>query len=1697
MRQSTSTWGTRASVLLVRKDKKKLVAMSTLKIKGKWKNGDVRENPWSLTQRVCSGFSTLCCSTWRSSGNSATCCATTLRSGSGATSCDSTSASGCSSFVDEQGMTGEMKLETQTLHQLQDEAVSAALVLMMHQGKEAVIEEVEGWTKEQLTGRKWNGLVARWTFLIHHMVGSIPRCHLGGCDSFNDEKKWIGVASELVMEGIFNMVKEVTYFVKTGCLDVAESTEKCEALGDGLHEAAEGAAEVETELGSDNKVVCDQQMHAQLRGGMMAQGEQDDWKTVGRSKGGIKKSFYGHKPLNLKAVQSSTCESRTGKAHAGFAALGSVEDTSWDSNDSVESDSGNELRGGAGGSATTQRKKQVSEAVTKMEDILNGLLHTQKDNNEADEVESVLTDFRKIVESWDANKPTKADLKSQLEVMLGKLKSNMAAGSSEQHAPQTSRRQSFYTEFHKKAQEQLDERLNEKSAKQKANKGKGKGKGKGKSKDKSDFNSLPKYDLRQAFPMMSISSWITVHRDIEDGKDPIGTAAICPDLATISEIQALSEAHSLTKEVLLIMKPDSKEVAEVQVKGVKKALLPYQGNLALVEAIIATSTGNEPTFGGTTPVKAVAINRSLKKENNVSLRVMVVKGILTNPDLEKMKSDPTFALHLLECNKELEELKTAGWTEQSEAFVGYLEIDKDKAETILKLSGQGGVFISHLRKNVVEWPNVSWRLPEKDEGMKEYHARIWHHAKELDKPMAYRRGGGAALGIVMPESQDDNTVHSWTMSGIPASWGPVSVREWLEKQGWSVMDCSQPRRRDRPWSFRGRNSDRFGTRAFAYEIQVENEKSVYVHITRWEKRRKADAEVTPLASSKLWWSKNATYDDDPIEDDDTKEDELSITKTWPDKASATLIDSTAGEENKQEEDDAMTGKVKGAPVGNSPPKKRSKQEKKPDIDRVYTGAAGPEAKGVATMVVDTGGQGDCGWRALSYAIMGINSPSMSEEQLMGRLDTLAKAMQAKVTTYLINHKQLWETSWAPDPKSNTVMEAGPVPTSIAEYCEAIRRPQRWMDGMLLASTAVLQKVNIIIWTKKNGAWKRLAVLKSGDDWAKSHTVPLILSRGHYVTLRHRKGGWPKDWILEAEDELPCSQGIDSQYTDLNQVLGRAGMMNTPVDKIKKRSRISPHEDDEVDGFLRTCSTRTSGRKSRRTHDPALEDEMDIDHLLRSCACSSKATAQKLQGKKEPEVEDEIDIDFLLRSCASREEDPRDGQAAEGKQKKKKWVKAPNKRIAVNGNKKEWTCPICQEVLNIAKGDTIDRKAVQKHVQGRHYDVWKSNKVENAKHGKIRSDLGLRQLTWPVQFKKIAKEDIPQQAQFICPYCELCLPKIQESNYGKKQYIATLSKTHHLKSCANAPEGACYKLLQKDFAEKFPDKSRMAYARRPNGKKQEEKPRKRIRVPSTRIVTNAGRKEWKCPLCSEVLDVDKDGKVDRRAITRHIQDVHHEEWVNNRAENAKFGKAKSNLGLRELTWPTPFVQMKNEEVKTEAICVCPYCELCLPKPDAELNFYKKKYLVTLSKKHHIKVCKKAPEDINLQMFQRDFAVKFSGKTCEALRAQHGMQWSEDKIEKMKQRGHLPIVVDFNNWSSKKLYGDRFLLCVKCRSILKLTHRSRLNCKGSCCQGLSPGLNFWAEAEKRNRLAEMVQKLQLDKDEVGKVNKALLDLKKDHC
>lgn len=501
-----------------------------------------------------------------------------------------------------------------------------------------------------------------------------------------------------------------------------------------------------------------------------------------------------------------------------------------------------------------------------------------------------------------------------------------------------------------------------------------------------------------------------------------------------------------------------------------------------------------------------------------------------------------------------------------------------------------------------------------------YHSRIFRQAKELGKPLAFRRGGGACFGIVKPATDDEEHIYSWSLSGAPPSWGPITLQEWLQKQEWAVMDTTQPRRKNLPWSFRGRMVGKPEERHFSYEVENDEGESFYIYIKRWEKRRQPD-ESKPIAGAGLrWWHKSATFD--PIEDD--------LTATWPDDEQEeplpTVMDATGDGEKEDADGDQAMDSVDAADgkggdkhpleTGTSPPKKKSKKviaskPAKPDLDRIVGGMPGPDSNGKKTTIIDTGGKGNCGWRSLAFAIAGLNSSTVSDEALVDKLDPLAKTLQVRVTTHLIQNKQHWEEAWAPDAKTCKVMEDGEIPTTVAEYCEAVKRPNRWVDGLLLATAAILQKINIIVWTKRRGDWTKLAILKSGPEWKKSHTVPLVLCRGHFMTLRHQKGHWPKEWVFEAGDDVPCSQGIDTQITEMNPILGRGGMLATPLNKIRKRIDV---EDDELEALLKPCSSIPSSKSSRSV--------TSID-LLKPCSTRSSSKNSKTS----------LQLDNLLRTCS--------------------------------------------------------------------------------------------------------------------------------------------------------------------------------------------------------------------------------------------------------------------------------------------------------------------------------------------------------------------------------------------------------------------------------------------------------------------------------
>ena len=98
---------------------------------------------------------------------------------------------------------------------------------------------------------------------------------------------------------------------------------------------------------------------------------------------------------------------------------------------------------------------------------------------------------------------------------------------------------------------------------------------------------------------------------------------------------------------------------------------------------------------------------------------------------------------------------------------------------------------------------------------------------------------------------------------------------------------------------------------------------------------------------------------------------------------------------------------------------------------------------------------------------------------------------------------------------------------------------------------------------KDGGWAKMAMLRSGAEWKKSPSVPLVLYRGHYFTLKVQKRQWPRERAQESAERIPCLQGIETHIAEMmNAVLIPGGMFATPLKKkVKKHMKSSPVDDD--------------------------------------------------------------------------------------------------------------------------------------------------------------------------------------------------------------------------------------------------------------------------------------------------------------------------------------------------------------------------------------------------------------------------------------------------------------------------------------------------------------------------------------------------------
>jgi hypothetical protein len=547
-------------------------------------------------------------------------------------------------------------------------------------------------------------------------------------------------------------------------------------------------------------------------------------------------------------------------------------------------------------------------------------------------------------------------------------------------------------------------------------------------------------------------------------------------------------------------------------------LLPWIGNLAMIEAVVGNLNKETPKLEGEKITECKM--QFTKREDLVTLRLTAPWSYIPEKDKQILKKKPEYAAHLL--NPELKEVKTNKWETTDTLLTGYVLVDKAVLQRTLGCSGNNGIFVTRLAQDIITKPNALWISRSENETDESYFARARKEANGA--PMTWRRGGGNDLGYQC--SNDEIQEKSWALWGVPAFNGPGLVEEWLEQQGWKLKSKPlPPRNRNGPWKIFGTCNEKQS--AYAFQADFDG-KIRRLSIVPWKTSRKIHEDVQPITTGPRWFCEHFAYD--------------SVGPTQV--IDATMPDSpTEDEANKSIE-------VK------SPPKKKAKAA------GLRGGQAGPEGTNLRT--IELGGTGDRGWRSLAFQLAALNSGGGNlADSVMTKLPTLGKALRSQALYHLCETDKEWQASWAPDNAWDNITEGGPPAKDLKTFVsEVLHREHRWIFHYGLMAVAVIKKIHLVIWQYRGedeDPWTKIAVISPDDTDKGKKKFPIVhlaKDKGHYMPLISDSTMKPNYDFLEG-GRIWKSKGIQNRDQESKKVFRAAGDEEPPRTPSCKHAPSSP------------------------------------------------------------------------------------------------------------------------------------------------------------------------------------------------------------------------------------------------------------------------------------------------------------------------------------------------------------------------------------------------------------------------------------------------------------------------------------------------------------------------------------------------------------
>ena len=452
------------------------------------------------------------------------------------------------------------------------------------------------------------------------------------------------------------------------------------------------------------------------------------------------------------------------------------------------------------------------------------------------------------------------------------------------------------------------------------------------------------------------------------------------------------------------------------------------------------------------------------------------------------------------------------------------------------------------------------------------------------------------------------------------------------------------------------------------------------------------------------------------------------------------------------------GKTKAATsTGESPEKKRAKTWREPPSAAPrWKVAGGQRGPGHHTALLDLQGNGDCRWRVLGYMIAMTNNRWKDQTSDMApKAEQLGISLHAKTSTFLLSKDLSWQHEWCPDPLATERTEGGKVPTNLSEFKKCLKRKDRWLCGLCLASVAIQQKVSIVVFKVADNTptFERVAVFSGSGDEDRMPIIPILLDNGHYYAVNKLspRTTFPLAWVkAEGIIRIQSLVDIDSSQLPAFRGGGNEDVFTTPI----KKGNISIE-----DHLLRTCQSDNCSSKWFGNHSGSL---LKICSSRRSGIGSVRKTAFDKSSKK--------------NNAITRTEPELIAQEINA------------------GRSAIWKCRFCSFRLTVNKGDSMK---VIKHIRTRHHSEYVQQMEEHKKLGlgKKRgiSGFGIRGVKLPSEFNILSKEEW-KQAKFVCPYCDKGhVHELTRHEWlmAKKQHLQTREKKPKnllpiIGSCNSAP-----------------------------------------------------------------------------------------------------------------------------------------------------------------------------------------------------------------------------------------------------------------------------------------------------------------------